>query len=34
MVEFAAKIKEPLINSESFRCVGKIPGRRTGQIEA
>jgi hypothetical protein len=24
---------EPLINSESFSCVGKMPGRRTVQIK-
>ena len=27
-------IKEPLINSESFSCAGKIPERRTVQIKA
>jgi hypothetical protein len=26
--------KEPLINSESFSCVGKMPERRTVQIKA
>jgi len=27
-------LKEPLINSESFSCVGKMPERRTVQIKA
>ena len=27
-------LKEPLINSGSFSCVGKMPERRTVQIEA
>jgi len=26
--------RESLINSGSFRCVVKMPGRRTGQVEA
>jgi hypothetical protein len=26
--------REPLINSESFSCVGKMPERRTVQIKA
>ena len=26
--------REPLINSDSYRCAVKMPKRRTGQIEA
>jgi hypothetical protein len=30
----ATLLKEPLINSESFSCAGKMPERRTVQFKA